>query len=141
VIYLEYWRLIDLCEAEPYTAQAFYEAVAEAVHRGVSPNTLILVQPASPYACIGYHQDLEREMDLDYVEEAGLPVIRRSQGGGATGEAADGEALPDEQQVRVHVLGYGLQDGEVARLVHPRTISAVYYWPPHAHLPMETCKV
>jgi lipoate-protein ligase A len=81
---VEQWRLLDLGKAEPLKTQAFYEAVAEAVHRGVSPNTLILVQPASPYACIGYHQDLEKEIDLGYVEEAGLPVIRRSQGGGAT---------------------------------------------------------
>lgn len=81
---MEQWRLIDLGQAEPYTAQAFYEAVAEAVHRGTSPNTLLLVQPASPYACIGYHQDLEKEIDQEYVKQARLPVIRRSQGGGAT---------------------------------------------------------
>jgi len=81
---VEQWRLLDLGQAEPYTAQAFYEAVAEAVHRGTSPNTLLLVQPASPYACIGYHQDLEKEIDQEYVKKAGLPVIRRSQGGGAT---------------------------------------------------------
>ena len=65
-------------------AQIFYEAVAEAVHRELSPNTLILVQPDSPYTCIGYHQDIEKEIDLDYIKETSLPVIRRSQGGGAT---------------------------------------------------------
>jgi len=81
---LEKWRLLDLGKAEPYTAQTFYEAVAEAVHRGLSPNTLILVQPASPYACIGFHQDIEKEIDLEFTEAEGLPVIRRSQGGGAT---------------------------------------------------------
>jgi lipoate-protein ligase A len=81
---LEKWRLLDLGKAEPYTAQTFYEAVAEAVHRGLSPNTLIMVQPASPYACIGYHQDIEKEIDLEFTEAEGLPVIRRSQGGGAT---------------------------------------------------------
>ena len=81
---MEYWRYIDLGRAEPLVAQAFYEAVAEAVYRGVSPNTLLMVQPDAPYACIGYHQSLEKEIDLDYLEESGLPVIRRSQGGGAT---------------------------------------------------------
>ena len=81
---MEKWRLLDLGKAEPYTAQTFYEAVAEAVHGGLSPNTLILVQPASPYACIGYHQDIEKEIDLEFTEAEGLPVIRRSQGGGAT---------------------------------------------------------
>jgi lipoate-protein ligase A len=81
---MERWRFLDLGSAEPIVAQAFYEAVAEAVHRGSSPNTLIMLQPGSPYACIGYHQDLEREIDVGFCREAGLPIIRRSQGGGAT---------------------------------------------------------
>ncbi|MBS7653404.1 MAG: biotin/lipoate A/B protein ligase family protein, partial [Candidatus Bathyarchaeia archaeon] len=81
---MEAWRLIDLGLVEPLVAQAFYEAVAEALHRGLVGNTLILLQPASPYVCVGYHQDLEREIDLDYCQKKGLPVIRRSQGGGAT---------------------------------------------------------
>lgn len=81
---MEIWRLIDLGFSEPYIAQTFYEAVAEAVHRGESPNTLILLQPESPYACLGYHQDLEKELDIEYLREAEIPIIRRSQGGGAT---------------------------------------------------------
>jgi lipoate-protein ligase A len=81
---LESWRLIDLGYSEPLVAQTFYEAVAEAVHRGTSPSTLILLQPGSPYACLGYHQDLEKELDVEFCREAGLPIVRRSQGGGAT---------------------------------------------------------
>ncbi len=81
---MEQWRLLDLGFSEPIVAQTFYEAVAESVHRGLSTNTLILLQPGSPYACLGYHQDLEKEIDLEFCEETGLPVIRRSQGGGAT---------------------------------------------------------
>jgi len=81
---MERWGFIDLGHPEPLVAQTFYEAVAEAVHRGASPNTLILLQPGAPYVCLGYHQDLEREIDLDFCREKGLPVIRRSQGGGAT---------------------------------------------------------
>jgi lipoate-protein ligase A len=81
---MEQWRLLDLGYSEPLVAQTFYEAVAEAVHRGLSPNTLILLQPGSPYACLGYHQDLEKEMDVEFCRSAGLPIIRRSQGGGAT---------------------------------------------------------
>jgi lipoate-protein ligase A len=81
---VERWRLLDLDYCEPLVAQTFYEAVAEAVHRSLSPNTLILLQPGSPYACVGYHQDLEKEIDLGFCRKAELPVIRRSQGGGAT---------------------------------------------------------
>jgi lipoate-protein ligase A len=81
---LEKWRLIDLDYCEPLIAQTFYEAVAEAIHRNKSPNTLILLQPNNPYTCIGYHQELEKELDVEYIKKAGLPIIRRSQGGGAT---------------------------------------------------------
>jgi len=80
----EEWRLIDLGIAEPLVAQAFYEAVALAVDRGLSQNTIILVQPASSYVCLGYHQKLEEEIDVEYCRMKGLPIIRRSQGGGAT---------------------------------------------------------
>jgi len=81
---VECWRLLDLGYSEPYVAQTFYESVAEAVHKGVSTNTLILLQPGSPYACLGYHQNLEKEIDTEFCRRAGLPIIRRSQGGGAT---------------------------------------------------------
>ncbi|KON31519.1 hypothetical protein AC482_00585 [miscellaneous Crenarchaeota group-15 archaeon DG-45] len=88
---MEIWRLIDLGKAEPYMAQTFYEAVAQAVDDDDSPNTVILVQPAAPYVCLGFHQELEKEIDVDYCGEHGLPIIRRSQGGGAT--YLDGDQL------------------------------------------------
>ncbi len=81
---MECWRFIDLDNPVPLVAQTFYEAVAEAVHNGDAPNTLIMLQPGSAYVCLGYHQDLEKEIDLEFCREKGLPVIRRSQGGGAT---------------------------------------------------------
>jgi lipoate-protein ligase A len=65
-------------------AQTFYEAVAQAVDEGLAPNTILLCQPASPYVCLGYNQDLERDLDVEYCRGRGLPIIRRSQGGGAT---------------------------------------------------------
>ncbi|MGQ9680128.1 MAG: lipoate--protein ligase [Candidatus Bathyarchaeia archaeon] len=81
---MESWRLIDLGKPEPYIAQAFYEAVAESIEKGLSENTLLMLQPGSPYACIGFHQDLLKEIDLGFCRSRGLPVIRRGQGGGAT---------------------------------------------------------
>jgi lipoate-protein ligase A len=80
----EIWRLLDLGFAEPYTAQAFYEAVAKTVADKDSPNTIILLNPSAPYVCIGFHQELEREIDVEFCRRAGLPIIRRGQGGGAT---------------------------------------------------------
>ena len=44
---------------------------------------LCLVSPASPYVCIGYHQDLEQEVDLEYCRANDIPIFRREVGGGA----------------------------------------------------------
>lgn len=81
---METWRLIDLGLADPLIAQTFYESVAHAVDKGLSTNTIILVQPSSPYVCIGFHQELDREINVEYCHAHNLPIIRRSQGGGAT---------------------------------------------------------
>ena len=44
---------------------------------------LCLVSPATPYVCIGYHQDLEQEVDLEYCRAHDIPIFRREIGGGA----------------------------------------------------------
>jgi len=76
------WRLIDLGKADPLVAQTFYEAVARAVDERSSPNTLILVQPSSPYVCVGFHQEIMKEVNIEYCRSRNIPIIRRSQGGG-----------------------------------------------------------
>jgi len=48
-----------------------------------TPNTIIMVSPNAPYVCIGYHQEMQKEVDLEYCAEKGLPVYRREVGGGA----------------------------------------------------------
>jgi lipoate-protein ligase A len=52
---------------------------------------LILLAPAKPYVCIGYHQDATQEVDLDYCRGQGIPVFRREVGGGAV--YLDGQQL------------------------------------------------
>jgi lipoate-protein ligase A len=52
---------------------------------------LILLAPAEPYVCIGYHQDAEQEVDVAYCHEAGIPLFRREVGGGAV--YLDGQQL------------------------------------------------
>lgn len=42
-----------------------------------------ILAPSSPYVCIGYHQNLEQEVDLVYCEDNNIPVFRREVGGGA----------------------------------------------------------
>jgi lipoate-protein ligase A len=75
-------RLLDLGLVPPIRSQTIYHAVGHALTAD-SPDTIILVSPDHPYVCIGYHQDLEREVDLDYCRDYGLSVSRREVGGGA----------------------------------------------------------
>jgi len=45
---------------------------------------LILVSPASPIASIGYFQDTNKVLDLDYCRAHNIPLMRREVGGGTT---------------------------------------------------------
>lgn len=45
---------------------------------------LCLVSPQTPIISVGYFQDAEQEIDLDYCARNNLPVMRREVGGGAT---------------------------------------------------------
>lgn len=81
---LPIWRWIDLGRCEPIRAQAFAESVAESVGAGESPNTVLFVQPASPYISLGFHQSFPDELDPDFLRERAIPVVRRVEGGGTT---------------------------------------------------------
>jgi lipoate-protein ligase A len=59
-------------------SQSIYHALAHLGREG-----LCLVEPASPYVCLGYHQDAAKELDLEYIHREGIPVFRREVGGGA----------------------------------------------------------
>jgi lipoate-protein ligase A len=67
-------------------SQLLYHALPRLGREG-----LILLSPGSPYVCIGYFQDAEQEVDLDYCREHDIPVFRREVGGGAV--FLDGEQL------------------------------------------------
>jgi len=45
---------------------------------------LIIVSPAQPLVSVGYFQDAEKEVDLEYCKKTGISVMRREVGGGAT---------------------------------------------------------
>ncbi len=75
-------RLIDAELVSPVRSQTVYHAVGYAMDEA-TPDTILLVSPASPYVSIGYHQDAEREVDLAFCDAEGLPVVRREVGGGA----------------------------------------------------------
>jgi lipoate-protein ligase A len=67
-------------------SQALYHAAA---HLG--REALIVLRPATPYLCIGFHQDAQQEIDLDFARRNDIPVFRREVGGGAV--YLDGQQL------------------------------------------------
>ena len=46
--------------------------------------SLVIVSPRTPLVSIGYFQDAEQEVDLNYCKGSGIPLMRREVGGGAT---------------------------------------------------------
>lgn len=67
-------------------SQLIYHALAS-----LGREALSLVSPARPYVCIGFHQDVEQEIDLDFCKANNIPVFRREVGGGAV--YLDGDQL------------------------------------------------
>lgn len=67
-------------------SQLIYHALA---HLG--EEALSLVSPATPYVCIGFHQDVDQELDVAFCRDNRIPVFRRDLGGGAV--YLDGDQL------------------------------------------------
>ncbi len=77
------WRWLDLGSVDGATMVNLFVAVAGSVGRGAAPPTVIVLYPEAPFANVGYHQEADREIDLEYCRDAGIPVLRRVVGGGA----------------------------------------------------------
>ena len=75
-------RVIDLGLVPAMRSQTVYHAVARAFGPE-TPDTIILVASENPYVCVGYHQDIDAEVDRDYCRSHDLPVYKREVGGGA----------------------------------------------------------
>lgn len=59
-------------------SQLMYHALAK-----LGRESLCLLSPNAPYVCIGFHQDVRQEVDLDFCRTNNFPVFRREVGGGA----------------------------------------------------------
>jgi lipoate-protein ligase A len=71
--------LFDLGKLPGQQSMLIFHALARMGVEG-----LIIVSPQSPLASIGYFQDTEKEIDLDFCHRAHIPVMRREVGGGTT---------------------------------------------------------
>lgn len=58
-------------------SQSIYHALASLGREG-----LIICRPDSPYVCLGLHDDLHYEIDREYCQYEGIPLLRRETGGG-----------------------------------------------------------
>ncbi|HYM62934.1 MAG TPA: biotin/lipoate A/B protein ligase family protein, partial [Thermoanaerobaculia bacterium] len=74
-------RLLDLGEVSAVRSQALYHGLARGMTES-SPDTIVLCRSSETYFCVGYHQDPEVELDLDFCQAHGYPVLHRQIGGG-----------------------------------------------------------
>ena len=79
-------KLYNLGKVSWDESQLIYHALAT-----LGREALSLVSPATPYVCIGFHQDVEQEVDLAYCQANDIPVFRRDLGGGTV--YLDGDQL------------------------------------------------
>jgi lipoate---protein ligase len=83
---------------------------------------LVIVSPQSPLVSIGYFQDVEQEVDLQYCKKSGIPFMRREVGGGAT--------YLDENQVFYQLIW------RKNNKRFPKAIEHIYPW--FSEAPIET---
>lgn len=76
------FRLLDTGVHDGRWNVALDQVLIDAHRAGEAPDTLRFLR-FSPSALIGRHQDLSREVDLDYCARHGIDVGRRVTGGGA----------------------------------------------------------
>ena len=75
-------RVLNYGDYNYLDSQAIYHAVAHSFEKN-TPDTLVIISPFEAYACIGFFQDMEKEIDLDFCRKMEIPVLRREVGGGA----------------------------------------------------------
>jgi lipoate-protein ligase A len=70
-------HLYDLGSVPWAESQLIYHALPR-----LGREALVLLSPADPYVCIGYHQDLDQEVDVEFCRSNHIPIFRREVGGG-----------------------------------------------------------
>ena len=76
------FRIIDTGVREGRANIAFDAALIEARQAGQVPDTIRFLR-FPPTVLIGRHQDLSREVNLDYCRDNDVGIVRRITGGGA----------------------------------------------------------
>lgn len=74
---MEKMHLFDLGELPYQQSMLIFHTLARMNVEG-----LVLVSPKEPFISVGYFQNLEKEVDIEYCKKEGLPIFRREVGGG-----------------------------------------------------------
>lgn len=77
------FRLLDTRPLSAAENMALDEVLARRAGAGLSPPTLRFLQFQSDAALVGFHQETQRELRLDFCESQGIEINRRITGGGA----------------------------------------------------------
>ena len=88
-------RIIDFGDVSYLDSQAIYHAIAHSFNDN-TPETITIMSPRETYACIGFFQDIEKEVDIEFCNKNNIPVLRREVGGGAV--------LLDNNQLFFHFI-------------------------------------
>ena len=80
---MEKWRFLDTGHLTAAENMTLDDVILEAVSNHNAPNTFRFLQFSPPAALVGYHQDVEHEVRLDYVKSNKIDFNRRLTGGGA----------------------------------------------------------
>lgn len=109
-------RVLDFDHVPALRSQAVYHGVARALTADADP-VLTLVNPDTPYVCVGVHQEVAKEVDEEYCREHDLPIIRRHVGGGAV--------YLDRNQMFFHFMFPHARAPQFAANLYPRFIEPV----------------
>jgi lipoate-protein ligase A len=86
------WRFIDLGLVDPFYGPAAFEAIMDARAKDLVPDTILFWRPQTPAIYVGYHQLVNEDINAEACKEAGVPIIRRTLGGG-TGYCDPGQII------------------------------------------------
>ena len=93
------WDIMILNENDSLNTQVIWHAASLARSKGLQTRDLIIIDwPTDPIVVCGYHQVIERVVDLNYCSSKGIPVSRRVSGGGAV--------LLDTNQIFYNIIAH-----------------------------------